>query len=105
MPGHKKRQAWVEAGLCKDCGEPRGAKGTSVRCESHAALHSRAQARRNAQRRAANRRRRLCEECGEPVRVKRLRRGQRVLCREHKFLIDEARARNLGRDRPPKTTA
>jgi len=59
------RQERIEAGLCRDCGEPRTCEGTRERCPEHAAEHSRRQAERNTANRDEWREKGLCMECGE----------------------------------------
>ena len=65
MAGHKIRLEWIARGLCGDCGELRGDKGTKTRCEKHARLHAQKQAERNVRDRALREAQHQCLDCDE----------------------------------------
>jgi hypothetical protein len=79
MPGHRIRLQWVKQGLCFDCGETRGPRGTTTRCMRHAKEHSTKQSKRNKQKRSSYKAQNRCLECG-----RKLSPGQTSLCEEHK---------------------
>jgi hypothetical protein len=79
MPGHKQRLAWIKAGLCGNCGAPRGEEGTKTKCRTHADEHSREQAARNQRARAERGARHQCLDCEEV-----LPKGQKY-CKVHKY--------------------
>lgn len=80
MPGHKKRTERKAAGLCEECGKPRGEDGTAKHCRECAAQHNRKQASRNQRVRGERRSHNQCLECGEKLINKR-----DTLCSIHKY--------------------
>lgn len=80
MPGHKIRLQWVKQGLCFDCGEPRGPKGTTTRCSRHAKEHSSKQSKRNKMKVEARRAQNRCVKCNRKLHA------SETLCEEHKSL-------------------
>jgi oligoendopeptidase F len=88
MAGYRVRQKRISDGLCADCGEARGIRGTATQCRKHADERNRKQARRLAKIRTYRRENNLCIECGE-----RLVRRKATLCQVHKYkqsLADKA---------------
>ncbi len=74
MPYDKTQQARIDAGLCKECGQPRGNDGTSIRCRpcaSDAAKRATARSARVRKERLANQ---TCFYCGK------LRDGKTIFC-------------------------
>lgn len=80
MPGHKIRAERKAAGLCEECGKPRGEDGTAKHCRKCAIRHNKKQASRNQTMRAYRRAHNQCLECGE-----RLLGKKDTLCSIHKY--------------------
>jgi hypothetical protein len=66
MPYERTQQARIDAGLCKDCGKPRGDDGTTIRCRACAEAASVRSAARTKQIRKERLEAGLCYRCGRP---------------------------------------
>jgi hypothetical protein len=64
MPYERAQQARIDAGLCKDCGQPRGDDGTAVRCRACAEAASLRSTARTKHIRKERLEAGLCLRCG-----------------------------------------
>lgn len=94
------RQERIDAGLCRDCGEPRTDEGTRERCPEHASQHSQRQAERNANIREEWREKGLCVACGDARTDGQNGKATTTLCGDCAHLQREATKRYSQRLQP-----